>query len=346
LDTQDYRMHINHYMGKRLIREINASGGLLLIPADTVLDERHLRLIADHGCEITEQDVRAVSEFAAQQEQCESLIDSTTLKVQAYFDEIRFTQKIPIDDIRSDLLPHINQAAEHPHLFGLLSVLQAKDDYTYRHNLGVGVLSALLGKWLGLTDMKISELTMAATLHDVGKLKIPLEVLNKPGKLTADEYNLIKQHAHFGYEMLTETKGSTPIEAIVALQHHEREDGSGYPFGLKKDDIAYFSKIVAVADVYHAMSSTRSYHEPAPFYDILNRMMHNGFGEFDPRIVRVFIDRIMQMAVGNEVLLSDDRTGSIVLVHPSDPLRPLIKIGEIFVDLSQIPDLQIKQVMA
>jgi len=252
---------------------------------------------------------------------------------------------VPIADIRADVIPHIAQAADHPHLFGLLHNLQAKDDYTYRHNIGVGVLAALLGKWLGLGEQDIAELTMAATLHDVGKMQIPLEVLNKPGRLTDEEFALIKKHPEYGYEMLQTTSGSTERDLLVALQHHERQDGSGYPLGIRGEEMDYFSRIVAVCDVYHAMSSRRAYHEPAPFYQILNQMTANKFGEFDPHIVNVFIDRMMQMMVGNEVQLSDRRVGLIVLIHSSDPLRPLVKIGDAFVDLRQTPELQIEQVL-
>jgi len=362
----DFQQFVAAFAGKRLIRDMNSPGGLLLVPRHTVLDRKHLRLLFDHDVELGFRDIETPAadsslqaeaaahvrppspdggSLASLQAKCTEMLDGTTIKMQEYFDEIRFTKKVPIEDIRSDIMPHIQEASEHPHLFGLLSNLQAKDDYTYRHNIGVGVLATLLGKWLGLRSKELSELSTAATLHDVGKMLIPLEVLNKPGKLTPEEYELIKKHTLFGYEMLSQTKGAAPIEATVALQHHERQDGSGYPYGIKAADINLYSKIVAVADVYHAMSSRRAYHEPAPFYAILNRMMNNGFGEFDPKIVRVFIDKIMQMAVGNDVLLSDDRRGTIVLVHPGDPLRPLVQVGNEFIDLRSELSLHITQVI-
>ena len=173
----------------------------------------------------------------------------------------------------------------------------------------------------------------------------PVEILNKPGRLTAEEFDLIKLHPVFGYEMLMRTDGSTEREKLVALQHHERQDGSGYPYGIRGDRIDAYSRIVAVCDVYHAMSSRRSYHEPSPFYAILEQMSQNRFGEFDAAIVGVFIDKMMNMTVGNDVKLSDGSIGSIVLVHPTEPLRPLVKIGERFVDLRREPNVKIEQVI-
>ena len=331
------------FLNQQLLRDIHTRTGLLLIQAGTILDERNLRLIQDHRLELSASDARPIG-LAAEQERCREEVELATQKVQTYFDEIRENQKVPIEDIPANVMPHIAQAAEHPHLCGLLHNLQAKDDYTYRHNIGVGVLAALLGKWLGLGEREVSELTMAATLHDVGKMRIPLEVLNKPGRLTEEEFELIKRHPEFGCELLR-AAGAAERDMLVALQHHERQDGSGYPHGIRGEEIDYFSKIVAVCDVYHAMSSRRSYHEPAPFYKILNQMTDNKFGEFDPHIVNVFIDRMMQMMVGNEVLFSDRSVGLIVLIPPSDPLRPLVKIGETFVDLRHRPELRIEQVL-
>lgn len=345
MSSYDAQDSLSYYRGKLLTRDIYTRSGLLLVQAGTVLDDKVLQHAVDHGCPIQPEDVRQ-SAFVESQVRCTQEIEKATVKVQEYFDEIRLNQKVPLHEIRRDIMPHIAQATEHPHLFGLLSTLQAKDDYTYRHNIGVGVLAALLGKWLGLGEDELSELTMAATLHDIGKMKIPLEILNKPGPLTEEEFALIKKHPEFGLEMLKETPGANDCEKLVALQHHERLDGSGYPNGIRGEQMHYYSKIVAVCDVYHAMSSRRAYHEPSPFYIILEQMMQNRFGELDAHIVGVFIDKMMAMMVGNDVRLSDGTVGSIVLVHPNEPFKPLVKVGTSFIDMRQSPDLKIEQVLA
>jgi HD-GYP domain-containing protein (c-di-GMP phosphodiesterase class II) len=216
----------------------------------------------------------------------------------------------------------------------------------YRHNVAVGVIATLIGKWVGLKEAELSQLSMAAALHDVGKIKIPLEILNKSGKLTKDEYNLMKKHTIYGYEMIKETVGTNHRQALVALQHHERQNGSGYPFGIRADKIDDFSRIVAVADVFHAMTSKRAYRDASPFYETLKQMQQNAFGDLDPRLVGLFLDKIMQSLIGNEVMLTDGRRGKIVMINQVDPIHPLVRIDDMFLDLSKEPALQIEQVIA
>jgi HD-GYP domain-containing protein (c-di-GMP phosphodiesterase class II) len=240
----------------------------------------------------------------------------------------------------------IHQTTEQPDLLGLLLSLQSKDDYTYRHNVGVGLIAALIGKWLNLKENELTQLTIAATLHDIGKVKIPTDILNKPGKLTKDEFALMKKHTIFGYQMLTETIGINHRQALVALQHHERQDGSGYPFRVGATKIDLFSRIVAVADVFHAMTSNRAYRDASPFYMILKQIHDNAFGAFDAQIIHLFLNKMMQSLVGNEVLLTDGRTGSIIMINPLDPLRPLVRLETVFVDLSKESELFMEQVIA
>jgi HD-GYP domain-containing protein (c-di-GMP phosphodiesterase class II) len=275
-----------------------------------------------------------------------ALIDESVLQMEEVFQKILTTQKIPLLDIRQQIMPIIHQTAEQKYLVGLFASLQSKDDYMYRHNIAVGVIATLIGKWVGLKEAELSQLSMAATLHDIGKIKIPLEILNKSGKLTKDEYNLMKKHTIYGYEMIKETVGTNHRQALVALQHHERQDGSGYPFGIRADKIDYFSRIVAVADVFHAMTSKRAYRNASPFYETLKQMQQNAFGYLDPRLVGLFLDKIMQSLIGNEVMLTDGRKGKIVMINQVDPIHPLVRIEDIFLDLSKEPALHIEQVIA
>jgi putative nucleotidyltransferase with HDIG domain len=233
-----------------------------------------------------------------------------------------------------------------PNLLILLTSLKSKDDYTYQHSFAVAVIATLIGKWLGLKETELSELATAAILHDIGKLKIPLDILNNPGKLTKDEYDFTKKHSFFGYEMIKETAGSSHRQALVALQHHERQDGSGYPLGIKAERIDLFSRIVGVADVFHAMTSKRAYRNAFPFYETLKQMHQNAFGVFDARIIHLFLNKMMQSLVGNQALLTDGRTGCITMINPEDPIRPLVRVEKAFVDLSKESTIQVEQIVA
>jgi HD-GYP domain-containing protein (c-di-GMP phosphodiesterase class II) len=200
-------------------------------------------------------------------------------------------------EVREKIIPPIQEAAENPNVFQLFSQLQSRDDYTYRHNIGVGVIAALIGKWMNLSGSTLSLLTLSATLHDVGKMKVPLDILNKPGRLTDEEFKHIKKHTIHGYDLIKSTVGLSHRTALVALQHHEREDGSGYPFQLKGEKIDLLSKIVGVADVFHAMTSNRVYHDASPFFHVMKQMNDDVFGKLNPEVVTTFVQHIMNKRI-------------------------------------------------
>ena len=252
---------------------------------------------------------------------------------------------VPVNELQEQVIPAVQEVVNHPNIFELFEAVKAQGDYAYKHNIGVGVISTLIGKWLELNEEELTALTLAGTLHDIGNLRIPQDLLNKPGKLTEEEFDVVKKHAIYGYEILKKTQGVSYRTALVALQHHEREDGSGYPLGLTSDKIDLFSKIVAVADIFHAMSSKRPYHNALPFYEVVRQMKEGFFGKLDPTIVSVFLDNIITKMVGQKVILTDDRIGEIVFINPHEDEAPLIKVDEEFIDLSCQRSLQIKQII-
>ncbi len=334
---------IQFFIGTRLKRDIFNQNGTMLLQQGTVLDEEFLKKIMDNKVSITEDDVIVPTEDQEHQ-QIELLVDEASEEMERIFNEIRYNRKVPVMDVRNKIMPSIQKVTEDPDLFRLLATLQSKDDYTYRHNIGVGVIATMIGKWMKLDSRNLSLLSLAATLHDVGKMKIPLDILNKPGKLTKSEYEVIQKHTIYGYELLTGTVGISSRVAQVALQHHEREDGGGYPYGITGNEMDPFSRIVAVADVFHAMTSKRPYHEARPFYQVIKEMENDQFGKLDPQIVKVFLKHIMDAMVGSEVILTDGRKGKIILTQPHDLIRPLIVVGEEFIDLSKAGSINIEKV--
>jgi putative nucleotidyltransferase with HDIG domain len=327
------------YLGKKIKNDITNSYGTLLIPAKTRLNEDHVKLLKNHVV-----DPISIRFVTKDEETCRQSIKQAVDTSKELFHSIGRSRKIPLLEIRKEVLPAVHHLSEHTNVFQLFEFVKATDEYTYQHNIAVGILSTLIGRWLNLTDEEISILSLAATLHDVGKVKIPLEILNKPGKLSGDEYALVKKHTVYGYELLKETIGLNQRVPLVALQHHERNDGNGYPFGLKQDRVDLFSKIVAVADIFHAMSSKRPYHNPMPFHEIVRQMRKGSFGELDPNIISVFLDNIVKKMIGERVVLTDGRVGEVVYLNPHNAECPLVKIGDEFIDLSRHKDLYIKEI--
>lgn len=272
-------------------------------------------------------------------------IDDASRQMEEIFDIVAKTGVVPVGEIRNDIMPVIRQAAEIPHIYHLFYELKAQDEYTYRHTVCVGIISALIGKWLNLGPSELNDLTLGATLHDIGKARVPADILNKPGRLTQEEYIEMKRHTVYGYRMLKDIPELNERVALIALQHHEREDGGGYPFSLRSEKIDELAKIVAIADVYHAMSSSRVYHQAEPFHIVISQMQNDVFGKFNPKIMLVFLYRIMDSLVGRRVLLSDGEEGTILMVDQFEPLRALIKTGDTLVDLRLNRGLRISRVL-
>ncbi|MCZ8514582.1 HD-GYP domain-containing protein [Paenibacillus filicis] len=330
-------------LGQKVKYDVSNDAGLVIVPAETVIEQEHLELLLRHR--VNPFAISVSKETPVKTAACSDLVDKTVGHTKELFQSIRKTGKIPLLEIRQEITPLVKQAAEHSELFELLEAVKAKDDYIHQHHIGVGIISTLIGKWMGLNEADLTCLTLAATLHDIGMIKVPDEILNKPGKLTEEEFKLMQKHTILGYEMLRETVGLQHRVALVALQHHEREDGSGYPLKLKSDKIDLLSKIVAVADTFHAMSSSRPYREPIAFHQIMSQMRGGTFGAFDPNIVSLFMNNMTRQLVGSEVILTDGRQGKVVYIHPYDDANALVQIDSDYVDLSRERHLHIKEVV-
>ncbi len=207
-----------------------------------------------------------------------------------------------------------------------ISKLKSFDKYTYTHCINVSILGVILGKKLGYSRQKLQLLGMAGMFHDVGKAVIPDAVLNKPGKLNEKEMNIMRTHPLRGFEILKNQK-DIPEEVLrAALEHHEKFDGSGYPRGLKGDEISEFSRLLTVVDVYDALTSKRVYKDPLPPGKVLAMMYQWRVSDFHPNIVEEFIKSLGVYPVGSFVQLSSGDHGVVIDLNATDPLRPKVKV--------------------
>lgn len=181
----------------------------------------------------------------------------------------------------------LNTIKKNVSLFSMVNDLSYYDDYTYGHCLNVAALSMTLGLRMQLKEKKLSHLGMSGILHDIGKQNIPLAIINKPGRLTAEEIEVVRCHPLIGYDFAKRHQMPDDI-CLGILQHHEKYGGGGYPYSLKGDNISLFGRILAVADVFDALTHRRSYHEPMAFDDAINLMQHST--DFDPSILQIMED--------------------------------------------------------
>ena len=208
-----------------------------------------------------------------------------------------------------------------------LTEIRSHDDYTFAHSVDVCVLSVLVAVHLGYTEVKLQELAVGALLHDVGKTKIEPDLINKQTALDEDEMAIMRGHTMFGFDILRSYQGKMTLPSIhIALQHHEKYDGTGYPRGLSKDDIHEYSRIVSIADVYDAVTSDRPYRKALLPHEAYELMLFNGSQHFDPMILPLFLQRIAIYPVGTVVRLNTGDIGVVTSVPPEMPLRPTLRL--------------------
>lgn len=203
--------------------------------------------------------------------------------------------------------------------------MRTESDYTYKHSVNVAVLSVLIGISIGLKKQNLKELSVAGLLHDVGKLNIPLEVIDKRGSLTEEEYEMVKKHSQLGFEKL---KGNVNISSKTKMgvyMHHENINGTGYPLGLQGDQIYMFAKIIHIADVYDAITNDRPYKKAQAPQKALEFLMNNAGKLFQPEYVKAFINYIPIYPKGRNVILSDQSVAVVVKNRECNTLYPVVR---------------------
>lgn len=232
----------------------------------------------------------------------------------------------PITDEIQKKLHEINLSL----LFQCVNTPKPIDEYLQRHSINVGMLNGLLGKWMGQSDEEIGQLVISGLVHDIGKTEIPTSILDAPRRLTGSEYEVMKMHPLYSYNLLKADKSFSNEVCTAAKQHHERVNGAGYPYGLRMEQISLFAKITAVSDVYDAMVSKRSYKEANSPFAILAQLAQQQFSELDMHIVNIFTEKMPIELIGKPVLLSDFSIGVVRYLAQDDLKHPLVEVnGEI-----------------
>ncbi len=248
----------------------------------------------------------------------------------------------------------INELLSNEEIIINMLDIKTVDDYTFEHSVNVCVLSLIMGLAIGFNMARLMDLGIGALLHDIGKLRVSEELLKKPSTLTDEEFDEIKKHTVYGYEILKDNPNVSSVSAFIAFSHHERIDGSGYPLGLRNESIHQCARIVAVADVYDALTSDRVYRSKLKPHEAVEYITSLAGKDFDREIVHCFRKYVALYPVGTGVLLNMGYRGIVTAVNADMPERPVIRViydenGRKMkhyyeIDLSKRKDISIKDV--
>ncbi|MCR5822856.1 MAG: HD domain-containing protein [Lachnospiraceae bacterium] len=337
------------------------TNGQVVVPKSTVLSQRYMARLTNAGLKTISvyiPDYIATPEELEEEAPLENRLKDTKeyqdfrrelLAVAGDISEV-FERLMmnPRSDIDTDgLIDKIKSFSEKYgetlHVLELLQAARDFDDSIYIHTVGVTLISIIIGIKAQFTEEQLRELILCSIFHDIGKITIPEELLNKQGRLTEDELEEIRSHTTLGYSLLTQTTLPEHV-ALCALYHHERFDGSGYPDGLNGQKIPFYARYVAIADVYYAMTSKRPYREDICTFDVVAGFEKDGYSKYDVAGLLPFLNCLAQSLIGSHVILNDGTDGKLIMLNER-LTRPIIKVASEFVDLMKHPELEIIKVM-
>lgn len=335
-------------IGTFLGEDVYTIGGNMIVPSDTFITEYIIKKLQEFR-------VDKVYVYETQPIRGDEYMNHGKVNIsqRKYIEDVN-TAKIMIQDLASgkdldfskaeDISEHIySKINDCSSIMDCVNSVRIADEYTYSHLVNVSVYSMLLGKWMGFNKKQLKEIVMAGLLHDIGKSQIPSEILNKKGQLTDIEFEIMKRHTVYGYEIIKNNKDISLDIKRAVIMHHEKEDGTGYPFGIKGNQKNLYSKILTVADIFDAMTSERVYRERQTPFMAFKELENVGFDTVDPKVMMVLFENMPSYYVGSKVKMKNGDIGEVVYVPNLCAYAPVVKVNNDFFDFSNEKDAYIKE---
>ncbi|VBB05631.1 Hypothetical protein LUCI_0841 [Lucifera butyrica] len=312
--------------GMKLVKPLYSAEGNVLLNAGIELNERYISRLKelDVSYIYIEDDLTGdieISDVISDETRIESVAG-----VKDIVDRVKVGKGIDASQAKQVTNTLADELSRNHDVLLNFTDMRTKNDYLFSHSVNVCILSIMTALSLGFDELRLRDLGVGALLHDVGKTRIAEDILNKTERLTAAEAEEIKKHPQYGFEVLRKNPDISLLSAHCAFQHHERYDGSGYPRGIKAEEIHIFSRIVAIADVYDALTADVSYRKALPVYEALAIIMKSGGTYFDEELVNAFADNIAIYPVGCVVRLNTGEFGVVVSSTRENKTKPVVRI--------------------
>ncbi|MCC2249494.1 HD-GYP domain-containing protein [Virgibacillus sp. AGTR] len=322
--------------GAILAKTIYNESGVILVNKGVALTKQFLDRLVKHGITYIYIEDEEMKDIAAMPTISKSLRREASETIKEVFLSLQhngLTNRSYILDQKGSELSVIvqqitNELQQNEQSLSLLTDMIVSDNYIFQHSLNVAIYALAIGVKLKLSNKQLEEIGMAAMLHDVGKLFINPDILQKPGKLTEEEFKIIQNHTRTGYRFLVGQDSVPFVVSLCALQHHERLDGSGYPLGITSESIHKYAKLIGIADVFDAVTSNRVYRDPMLPHEGLE-ILYAGSGQlYDREMIEALKSSIVVYPNGIMVDLNDGRQGIVVKQNPHVCDRPIIRINK------------------
>ncbi|MFW5985001.1 MAG: HD-GYP domain-containing protein [Halanaerobiaceae bacterium] len=241
------------------------------------------------------------------------------------FKDIRLNKKLNVKQIKKTVNDIVDEILNENRVLVNMIDLKKFDTYTFDHSINVTILSLLVGKFMDYNRKKLAKIGLGSILHDIGKGLIPEDIIKKEGKLTDEEYEVVKKHPRLGYNHIRDNyKMISPLSRTIILGHHERIDGSGYPRGIENEEIHEFAKIAAITDVFDALTSDRVYRDKMPIPQAIDFLTSRSSTYFEKKILKVFLRHLAIYPNGTEILLSNGKKAIVKEQNKNYPTRPVV----------------------
>ena len=331
--------------GEILYEDLYDKNGLLIVAKDTILNSYIIDKLIKHNIDEVPVYIPNKDFNKLEREKAGAVYEESVLVSKKVMNSLASGETVDSNELKIVSGTLYDELMENGSISSYMWRINNADEYTYNHSVNVALYSLFISRWLGYSQDEIKNVIEAGLLHDVGKLKIPHSILNKKGRLTTEEYEVVKTHTSIGYELSAAIPNLDEGIREAILCHHEREDGSGYPKGIKGSELNDYSKIIAVADVYDALTSERTYKKKVTPFQAIEIFRNNSFGRYDFRVLSAFLKNIVYYYLDSTVKLSNGYVGNIVYIPPSNVTKPVVKIGNYYLDLSKNYSLDIAEMI-